>query len=61
VVNITLWLQFTPQRKDPWYSLERKLGGPQEPVCTQKLEEESFASARDRTLVVHSVVRHYTD
>jgi hypothetical protein len=35
-----------------------------EPVWTQRLQEKSFASARDRTssaLVVQPVARHYTD
>jgi hypothetical protein len=30
-------------------------------VWTQRLEEKSFASAEDETLVVQSVVKHYTD
>jgi len=32
-----------------------------EPVWTQRLEKKSFAPAGDRTPVVQSVVRHYTD
>jgi hypothetical protein len=32
-----------------------------EPVSTQRLEEKSFASAGDRTPVVQSIVRHYTN
>jgi hypothetical protein len=36
-----------PPRKDPRYPLYRRLGGPQ-PVSTQRLEENSFASAGDR-------------
>jgi hypothetical protein len=32
-----------------------------EPVWIQRLQEKSFASAEDRTSVVQSVVRHYTD
>jgi hypothetical protein len=31
------------------------------PVWTQRLDEKSFASAGDRTPIVQSVVRHYTD
>jgi hypothetical protein len=30
-------------------------------VLTQRIEEKSFAAARDRTLVVQPVVRQYTD
>jgi hypothetical protein len=30
-------------------------------VLTQRLKDKSFASAGDRTPVVQSVVRHYTD
>jgi hypothetical protein len=41
--------------------LDRRLGGSQELVWTQMLEEKFFTSAGDRTLVVESVVRHYTD
>jgi hypothetical protein len=33
----------------------------QEPVWTQRLKEKSSASVGDRTPVVQSVVRHYTD
>jgi diphthamide biosynthesis methyltransferase len=43
------------------FVLDRRLGGSQELVWTQTLEEKSFTSAEDRTLVVQSVVRHYTD
>jgi hypothetical protein len=32
-----------------------------EPVWTQRLEEKSSASVEDRTPVIQSVVRHYTD
>jgi hypothetical protein len=45
--------------KDTRYPLDRKLGWP-ELVSTQRLEERSFASAGDRTPVVQSVVKHYT-
>jgi hypothetical protein len=48
-----------PTGKGHRYPLDRRLGGPQR--CPgQRLEEKSFASARDRTVVVQSVVRHYT-
>jgi hypothetical protein len=36
-------------------------GCAREPVWTQRLEEKSFVPAKGRTLVVQSVVRHYTD
>jgi hypothetical protein len=36
-------------------------GWASELVWTQGLEEKSFASAADRTPVVHSAVRYYTD
>jgi hypothetical protein len=45
----------------PRYSLDRRLGGAPEPVWTQRLEEKSSAPVGDRTPVVQSVVRHYTD
>jgi hypothetical protein len=50
-----------PRGKDPWYPLDRRLGGPPEPVWTQRLEEKFSASVGDRTPVIQSVVRHYTD
>jgi hypothetical protein len=39
-----------PSGKNHWYPSDRRLGGPQ---CWsgQRLKEESFASARDQTLV----------
>jgi hypothetical protein len=33
--------------KKPQYPLDRRLGGPQELVWTQRLEEKSFAFVRD--------------
>jgi hypothetical protein len=48
-----------PPGKGPRYPLDRRLGGPLEPVWMQRLEEKS--SVGDRTPVVQSVVRHYTD
>jgi len=36
-------------------------GWASELVWIQRLEEKTFASARDQTPVVQSVVRHYTD
>jgi hypothetical protein len=39
----------------------QEAGQASELVWTQRLEEKSFASAGEQTLVVQSVVRHYTD
>jgi hypothetical protein len=53
-----------PRGKDPPFPLYRRLGEAgwaPETVCTQRIEEKSSASVGDRTLVVQSVVRHYTD
>jgi hypothetical protein len=50
-----------PWGKDLRYPLDRRLGGPQSPVWTQRLEEKSSASVGDRNPVVQSVVRHGTD
>jgi hypothetical protein len=47
--------------KEPRYPLVRRLGGPPEPVWTQKLHEKSSAPVGDWTPVVQSVVRHCTD
>jgi hypothetical protein len=43
-----------PRGKDLKYALYRKLGGP-ESWSGHRIEEKSFASAGDRTPVVHSV------
>jgi hypothetical protein len=44
-----------PRTKDPRYSLDKRLSGP------QRLEEQFFTSAGDRTPVVQSVARQYID
>jgi hypothetical protein len=49
-----------PRGKDPRYPLYRRLGGPQS-RSGHRLEEKSSAFVGDRTPVVQSVVRHYTD
>jgi hypothetical protein len=52
----------TPGGKNPQYPLGRRLAAwAPEPVWTQRLEEKSSTSVGDRTPVVHSVVRRYTD
>jgi hypothetical protein len=47
-----------PPGKRPPVPIGQEAGWAPELVCTQRLEEESFASADDRTPVVQSVVRH---
>jgi hypothetical protein len=49
-----------PRRKNPRYPLNRRLGGPPEPVWTQRLEQKSSAPVGDRTPIVQPVVKHYT-
>jgi hypothetical protein len=51
---------FTP-RKGPPVPIGWEAGWFSELVWTQSLEEKSFSSAGDRTLVVQSVVRHCAD
>jgi hypothetical protein len=46
--------------KGPTVPIVQEAAWAPEPVWTQRIEEKSFASAGDRT-VVQSVVRHYTD
>jgi hypothetical protein len=50
-----------PPGRGPPVPILQDSGWAPEPVWTQKLEEKSFASVGDRTPVVQSVVRHYTD
>jgi hypothetical protein len=47
--------------KGPLVPIVQEAGWAPEPVWTQRLEEKFFASAGDRTPIVQSVVRHYTD
>jgi hypothetical protein len=56
VVSVTPRPRFYPRGKDPRYPSYRRLGGPK----IQRLEENSLASAGDRTAIVQSVARHYT-
>jgi hypothetical protein len=50
-----------PPRKGPPVPIVQEAGWAPEQVWTQRLEEKSSAPAGDRTLIVKSVVRHYTD
>jgi hypothetical protein len=61
VVSVTPRPRFAPGERTPgthwiggWVSLKAGLD-------TETGEKKSFSSARDRTPVVQSVVRHYTD
>jgi hypothetical protein len=47
--------------KGPSVPIRQEAGWAPEPVWTQGLEEKYSASVEDRTPVVQSVVRHYTD
>jgi hypothetical protein len=49
-----------PPGKGPPVPIGQEAGWAPEPVWTQGLEEKSSAPVGDRTLVVQSVVRHYT-
>jgi hypothetical protein len=49
-----------PPGKGPPIPIVQEAGWALEPVWTQRQEEKSSASVRDRTSVVQSVVRHYT-
>jgi hypothetical protein len=50
-----------PLRKGPPVPTGKKAGWVSELVWTQMSEERFFASAGDRTLVIQSVVKYYTD
>jgi hypothetical protein len=45
-----------PQGKGPPVPIVQEAGWASEPVWTQRIEEQSFAPAEDRTPVVQSVV-----
>jgi len=63
----TIWGEWSVSRpgralapgKGPSVPNVQEAGWAPEPVWTQRLEEKSFASAGNRTLVIHSIVRHY--
>jgi hypothetical protein len=48
------------QEQDCQYPLNSRLGGPQK-QSGHRLEEKSLAPVRDRTQVIQTTVRHYTD
>jgi hypothetical protein len=50
-----------PQGKDLPLPIGQEAGWAPEPVWKQRLEEKSFVSVGDRTPVVQSVVRRYTE
>jgi hypothetical protein len=50
-----------PPGKEPPVPTGQEAGWAPEPVWTERLEEKSSASVRDRTPVVQSVVRYNTD
>jgi hypothetical protein len=50
-----------PRGEDPRHPSDRGLSGTQSRSGRKRLEEKSSASVGDRTPVVQSVVRHYTD
>jgi hypothetical protein len=50
-----------PLGKEPPVPIVQQAGWAPELVWTQRLEEKSSASVGDRTSIVQSVVRHYTD
>jgi hypothetical protein len=54
-------VELYPGIKDPRYPLDRRLCGPQSWFGQRGYRKHPFASAGDRTPVVQSVVRHYTD
>jgi hypothetical protein len=55
------WSASRPGRTLPPVPIVQEAGWTPEPVWMQRLEEKSSASVGDRTLVVQSVVRNYTD
>jgi hypothetical protein len=50
-----------PPGKGPPVLIVQEAGWTPEPVWTQRLEEKSSTFVGDRTPVVQSVIRHYTD
>jgi hypothetical protein len=56
-VRVTPWPSFTPG-KGPPVLIGQEAGWASELVWTQRLEEKSFVSAGDRTLVIQSAIKH---
>jgi len=50
-----------PPGKGPPVPIGQEAGWAPEPVWTQRLEEKSFSPPRDRTSIVRSVGKNYTD
>jgi hypothetical protein len=55
-----MWVLSATPRPPP-IPIVQEAGRASEPVWSQRLEENPFASARDWTPSAQSVVRHYTD
>jgi hypothetical protein len=53
--------RFRPRERTPGTHCTGGWVGPRAVVWTQRLEEKSFVPAGDRTSMIQSVVRHYTD
>jgi hypothetical protein len=51
---------FYPQRKSPWYLLDRRLGGPQDMVVKRKIPSPCQES-NPRTPIIQPVAERYTD
>jgi hypothetical protein len=60
VVSVTPRPSFTSE-KGPSLPIGQDVGRASELVWTMRLEDKYFASAGDRSPVVQSVVRYYTD
>jgi len=60
VVSVTPPARFTTGEEPP-VPIGQEAGWAPEPVWTQRLEEKTFASARDLIMNVQSVVSNYTD
>jgi hypothetical protein len=61
VVSVTPRPRFTPGERTPPVPIGQEVGWASELVWTDRLQEQFFSSAGDRTTVVQSVVRHCTE
>jgi hypothetical protein len=59
MVSVTPRPRFTPGNGSR-VLIVQEAGGASEPVCTQRLQEKSFASAEDRTPAEENVTGKYT-